>query len=102
MLAPEVTLGRASGESGCRGMRQGRSEGLSPGDPGGGGRVDGLCLASGSFTWSDRRGFASRLWDSALGINPFISLSHSLLISEIRLITVSVLEFFGDLMSKRM
>lgn len=31
VLTPGVALGRASGESGCRGMRQGRSESLEVG-----------------------------------------------------------------------
>ena len=38
-------------------------------EPGGGGGVDGLCLASGSFVWSDRGTSASCLWNSAVGIN---------------------------------
>lgn len=71
-------------------------------EPGGGGGVDGPCLASGSFVWSDRRASASCLWNSAIGINLLIPLSHSLLISVVRLITASVLEVFGDLVPKCM
>lgn len=71
-------------------------------EPGGGGGVDGLRLASGSFVWSDRRASVSCLWNSALGIDHLVSLSHSLLISVVRLITASVLEVYGDLVPKCM
>lgn len=64
-------------------------------EPGGGEGVDRACSASGSSVWSDRHGFASPLWNLALGINPLVSLNPSL-ISERVLITASVMELFGD------